>query len=88
MTALERLMVKARKQGPCLLCGHSYARHRVWDSIDAELRAEAIRPDGYSEGGVFYVAGLYNVTVEEVRDVREAFAAARKAKRALPGRVA
>ena len=77
--AHSRLMAKAEKQGPCFLCGpRNFARHRLWDAIDS-----AIRLDGWSD---LKIARNWSVTVQEVRDVREAFAAARKAHRALPGR--
>lgn len=77
MSALDRLMEKARRQGPCLLCGQGYARHRLWDSIDAELRSGA---------SVAKAAYWYGVDLQEVCDVRDTYAAARRAKRQLPGR--
>jgi hypothetical protein len=79
MTALDRLMEKAKRQGPCLLCGHGYARHRLWDAIDQHLRmGTSVRTTA--------LIWAPDLTVQEVRDVREAYASARRAKRALPGR--
>ena len=77
MTARARLMEKAVKQGPCLLCGSGYARHRLWDSIDASLRAGT---------SVAKTADEFGATYREVLDVKLCFAAARKAKKPLPGR--
>lgn len=78
MTALDRLMAKAVKQGPCFLCGETaLARHRTWDAIDADLQAGARE---------LTIARNYVVKVQEVRDVREAYAEARRRKRPLPGR--
>jgi hypothetical protein len=79
MKALDRLMEKARKQGPCLLCGHGYARHRLWDAIDGALRIDRMDEEQIGRNWP-------GVTVQEIADVREAYAAARRAKRALPGR--
>lgn len=80
MTALDRLMAKAVKQGPCLICGQPghLARHRLWDSIDTSIRLS-----GWTD---FRIARAYSVPAQEVHDVREAFAEARKRKRPLPGR--
>lgn len=80
MSAAARLMAKAVKQGPCLICGRPghLARHRLWDALDT-----AIRVDGWTDKKI---ADNWQVDVQEVRDVREAFAEARKRKRPLPGR--
>ena len=77
--SLAWLLAKARKQGPCLICGQpgTLARHRIWDAIDADLRN--------GEGEVA-IGHDYNEDVQEVRHVREAYAEARRKCQALPGR--
>lgn len=82
VSALDRLVAKAVEQGPCLICCQpgAFARHRTWDAIDTSIRV-----DGWTD---LKIAREYSVKVQEVRDVREAFAEARKRKRLLPGRQA
>jgi hypothetical protein len=76
MTARAKLLAKGRKQGPCGMCGATYAPHRIWDAIDCALRYENEKA----------VAREYGVTVAEVRLVRDAYADARRRHAALPGR--
>src|SRR5215208_2464292 len=79
LAARERLLEKAKPQGPCFLCGpRNYARHRLWDAIDCGLRVDRM--------SVAVAADNWSVPVEEVIDVRAAFNGARKRRRALPGR--
>lgn len=81
MKALDRLLDKARPQGPCFLCGpRNLARHRLWDAIDVSLRVDRLTP--------LETAEEYGISREEVVDVRVAFREARRKHRALPGRAA
>lgn len=81
MTAEARLLALAKPQGRCMFHPtHAHARHRLWDAIDCSLRM-----DGWSAQKV---ADNYGVTVQEVLDVREAYARARRLHRPLPGRLA
>lgn len=60
------------------MCGNGYARHRLWDSIDSEMR--------YGKMTDAEIADNWAISIEEVRDIRWAFAEARHKKRSLPGR--
>lgn len=62
--------------GPCLICGGTDKRHRLWDAIECSVRMD----------GLAFAMKDYDVSKREALALADAFAHARRRHVLLPGR--